>query len=457
MQVLDLAQDPDVGTAKISQVISKDPALTARILKVANSAWCGVRHDITTLNQAVNLLGMNGTMSLALSFSMVRQLKTVGGQAFDHLTYWRRSAIAANAAKSVSAGYSTVNQGEVFLTGLLQDIGMLVLAQALPSYGKLAASAANDHSKLIEIELNELGADHSQAGAWFLTKWKLPNTLIEAISTSHAKAGIDGLLSKSIAIGGRIAEIWINPNTAAATQSAAYMAKILMQLPSDQFERILTTTAGSLPEVTANLDIAVGDEALIGGLLDAAREALAEINLRTMQEVQNLAVQAQRDALTDLFNRTYLDQMLEQQFHISKASLQPLTLVFIDIDNFKHINDSYGHSGGDGVLISVAQAIHSAVRTTDIAARFGGDEFIVLLNNTGEETGAELSERIRVTVAKQLHSAGEGNFIHVTVSIGVTSMLPGSPFQSAKELLEAADRRLYAAKFAGRNRVAQAS
>jgi diguanylate cyclase (GGDEF)-like protein len=457
IQVLNLSQDPEIGTAKIAQAIARDPALTARILKVANSAWCGVRHNVTTLNQAVNLLGLNGTMSLALSFSMVRGLKTVGGPAFDHLTYWRRSAIAANAAVSVGAGQTIVNQGELFLAGLLQDIGMMILAEALPTYGRLAVTAANDHNALVEIELKELGADHAQVGSWFLDKWKLPESLVKAVNTSHEKENIEGLLAKSVAIGGKVAEIWVNPNAIAATEFAADSAKKLMGFSSEHFEQVLTATAADLAEVTANLDIPVGDEAFINKLLDQAREALSEINVRALQEVRSLSVQVHRDALTMLYNRTYLDQILEEQFHKSKAVGQPLTLIFIDIDNFKHINDSYGHNGGDGVLVSVSQAIHSAVRSSDTIARFGGDEFVVLFNNTGENAGAMLAERIRSTVAKQLHYAGEGICIHVTISIGVTTMLPGSKLRSAKELLEVADRHLYAAKLAGRNRVAQAS
>jgi HD-like signal output (HDOD) protein len=131
MQVISLSQDPNIGTAKVSRVITKDPALTARVLKVANSAWCGVRREVTTLSQAVNLIGLNGTMSLALNFSLVRKLRMLGRSAFNHQMYWRRSAITATAAVSACAGQNPADTDEVFLTGLLQDIGMLVLSEAL--------------------------------------------------------------------------------------------------------------------------------------------------------------------------------------------------------------------------------------------------------------------------------------------------------------------------------------
>ncbi|MBP1625013.1 MAG: diguanylate cyclase, partial [Acidobacteria bacterium] len=279
IQVLELSQDPDIGTAKISKVIMRDPALATRILRVANSAWCGVRREVTTLDQAVNLLGLNGTMSLALSFSLVRRLQKTGGATFDHQSYWRRSLIAAMAAMSVTPGQRSATQDELFLAGLLQDIGMLVLSEAMPAYGRITASSANNHQALVEIERKELGTDHAQVGAWFLAKWGLPYRLVEAVSSSHEPEGIEDLLAKSIAVGGWIAEIWTNPDTAAATEFAAQSAKSLLDISSERLDRILTATVAGLSQATENLDIPIGDEVSVGKLLDQAREAIVELNL----------------------------------------------------------------------------------------------------------------------------------------------------------------------------------
>jgi diguanylate cyclase (GGDEF)-like protein len=455
LQVISLSQDPNIGTAKVSKVITKDPALSVRILKVANSAWCGVRREVTTLSQAVNLIGLNGTMSLALNFSLVRKLRKKGGQAFNHQIYWRRSAIAATAAVSTCTSRDTADKDEIFLAGLLQDIGMLVLSEALPAYGKMVASAESDHRMLVEIEQKELNTDHAEVGSWFLAEWGLPSRLVEAVRTSHGLEGTEGMLAKSVAVGGQIADIWINPNTAEATELAANTAEVLLDLSSKEFEKILTKTAAELPRTTETLDLSIGgDEDFINRLLDQAREAIVEINLRALQEARNIAVKAHQDALTSLYNRSYLDQVLEEKFSHCRDSGQPMTLIFIDVDEFKSINDSYGHNGGDGVLISVAQTIRAAVRGNDVIARFGGDEFVVLLPNADERAGARVAERIRSMVAQKLHNAGAGNCVHATVSVGFTAMLPGSNFCSGKELLEVADGRLYVAKTAGRNRVA---
>jgi diguanylate cyclase (GGDEF)-like protein len=456
MEVLDLAQDPDIGTAKLAKVIARDPALVAKILKVSNSAWCGVLREVTTLDQAVSLLGLNGTMSLALSFSLVRVMGNASGVAFDHQLYWRRSVISASATLSVGTCIRAATRDELFLAGLLQDIGMLVLTQVFPEYGRMIASAKGDHDRVIEIECKELGADHAQVGSWFLNKWGLPTQLVEGVRDSHLSEGIEKPLSKAIAIGSRIADIWFNPDTAAASEATSKIFTSLLSLTTDRLDQILVKTAADLPEITDSLDIGVGDEHTISRLLDEAREAIEEINLRTLLEVRNLAVQAQRDSLTSLFNRTYLNQILTDLFEKSRNLAQPLTLIFIDIDKFKSINDTCGHQGGDAVLISVARTIKSATRDYDIVVRYGGDEFVVLLVNSGEMIGAEIAERIHSMVEKQLHHAGDGNILRVTVSIGWVTMSSGSNIKTSNELLEAADAKLYSAKAAGRNRVAQA-
>jgi diguanylate cyclase (GGDEF)-like protein len=454
MQVLSLSHDPNVGTARVSKVIIQDPALTAGILRVANSPWCGVRREVTTLSQAVNLIGLNGTMSLALNFSLVRKLWAAGGAAFNHKTYWRRSAIAATAAVSSCKSQGGIDKDEVFLTSLLQDIGMLVLSEAMPEYGKIVASSKNDHGKLIEIEQKEFNADHAEVGGWFLAQWGLPNRLIEAVRTSHGQEAMEGVLAKSVAVGGQVADIWINPDTAAATKLAANAAEAFLGISSNQFDQILEKTATDLPRTTCFLDISIGDEDFINGLLDQAREAMVEINLRALQEMRNISDIAHQDALTSLYNRTYLDQMLEKKFSVCQDTGQPMTLIFMDVDKFKNINDTYGHHGGDNVLVSVAQTIRSALRSHDIVARFGGDEFVVLLLNANDQVGVMVAERIRSMVAQKLHDAGSEKCVQVTVSIGIATMMPDSNFRSGKQLLEAADAHLYAAKSAGRNRVA---
>jgi diguanylate cyclase (GGDEF)-like protein len=456
LEVLDLTQDPEIGTAEIAKAISRDPALVAKMLKVANSPLYGVRREVTTLAQAVNMLGTNGAMSLALSFSLVHGLRKETEPGFDHQAYWRRSAISATATFAVGNAIQAGRRDELFLPGLLQDIGMLVLNEAMPGYGRMVLAAGNDHELLTKLERKELGTDHAHVSFWFLRKWGLPGRLISAILSSHENKGIRNPLAKSLAVGGRIAEIWTNPKTLAAMTSASEAARNLLDITETRFNEILNKTAAQLPETTKNLEISIGDENFFNGLLDQARQAMAEINVRALQEARHFAVQAQRDSLTSLYNRNYLDQVLSVHFNISRKMAQPLAAIFIDIDAFKRINDTFGHRAGDLVLINVARVIQSAIRDNDTVVRYGGDEFVVVLTDAGEDIAAEVAERIRANVERQQTKTDSGVRIPVTVSVGWATMPAKSSLQSGEELLEIADRSLYVAKSRGRNRVARA-
>ncbi len=456
LEVLDLCQRDDIGIGKVAKAIARDPALTAKILRVANSPWYGVRAQVKTLDRAVTLLGINATLSLALSFSLVRSLRRSRGARFDHRSYWRRSVIAATATRVMGTFVNSASREELFLAGLLQDIGMLALNEAMPGvYGPLVASAGGDHSLLVELERKELGADHAQVGVWLLAHWNFPENLQAALAGSHDAAGDEKYerFARSVSVGSRIADIWANPNTAGASVCSQIATHAILGIPPDQFEVILAEIAQNLPEVTRNLDIDVGGSTLINKLLDDAREALVELNLQAQQQTRLIQIQAQRDELTALFNRSYLNEFLAQEFELCRQTSQSLTVIFLDIDNFKLINDTYGHPGGDSILISVARVLQSSTRNFDTVVRYGGDEFVVLLPNTSEQVARMVSERICAAVAARPHMVAENKSIQVTVSVGCAHYSPRRPFESSTELLEAADRCLYAAKSNGRNRV----
>jgi len=161
---------------------------------------------------------------------------------------------------------------------------------------------------------------------------------------------------------------------------------------------------------------------------------------------------ALRDPLTDTGNRIAMDQTLQREIDMSRRHLQPLSLLMLDIDHFKRINDNHGHSAGDEVLKAVAAAIKSQLRNVDMVFRFGGEEFLILLSNTGRESAALVGERLRFATQAKEYLA-DGKSVELTVSLGCSTLLPG---ESAESLLRRADSALYVAKREGRNRLAMA-
>ncbi len=172
---------------------------------------------------------------------------------------------------------------------------------------------------------------------------------------------------------------------------------------------------------------------------------------------ERLLISGLTDPLTELHNRRYLDRRLNEELSRASRFHQPLSCLFIDADHFKRINDSYGHQAGDSVLRELASRIRSQLRASDVATRYGGEEFALLLPQTHLNDALLLAERIRQEVAQSPMVLDDGQSIDLTVSIGVSEALPmlgRSQHQDVGEnLLASADQALYQAKDNGRNRI----
>jgi two-component system cell cycle response regulator len=160
------------------------------------------------------------------------------------------------------------------------------------------------------------------------------------------------------------------------------------------------------------------------------------------------------DPLTQVYNRRFFLDRLESEFRFAARHAADLSVVMIDVDHFKQVNDTYGHVVGDAMLVEVANAVKPAVRAEDVFARYGGEEFVLLCRASGPAQTEIVAERIRQRVAEAQVESARG-IVSVTVSLGIASF-PHLPVQEPVELLTAADAALYAAKNAGRNRVRSA-
>jgi diguanylate cyclase (GGDEF)-like protein len=175
-------------------------------------------------------------------------------------------------------------------------------------------------------------------------------------------------------------------------------------------------------------------------------EAHAELALKN-RELEQLAY---TDNLTKIFNRRKLHSLFQQESNQAIAQASAFSIISVDIDHFKQVNDTYGHDVGDKVLIEVTEAMKSSLRSSDILGRWGGEEFLILCPNTPLHAAELLAERLRAAVAAKTYASGQ---VH-TVSIGIASQALGDKLSS---MLHRADQALYKAKHAGRNRVCSAS
>ncbi len=157
------------------------------------------------------------------------------------------------------------------------------------------------------------------------------------------------------------------------------------------------------------------------------------------------------DALTGLHNRFWLEKLLDRQVQRSTMGGLPLSLIMIDIDHFKTFNDHYGHAYGDHVLYTVAHTLSDQLRPTEIIARYGGDEFVVVLPDMGLETARDIGERLHRGMMDAVPAKPDGSVIaHPTISIGLATLKAG---QTRADLIADADQALYRAKNGGRNSI----
>jgi diguanylate cyclase (GGDEF)-like protein len=163
------------------------------------------------------------------------------------------------------------------------------------------------------------------------------------------------------------------------------------------------------------------------------------------------------DSLTGVYNRRYIDRRLLEEIARARRQGYPISFMYLDIDHFKRVNDTVGHGGGDEVLREVANRIKAELRLSDALARFGGEEFVVLLIDANLESAAFVAERIRASVANKLITLSPELQLSVTVSVGVATLNPGEaegdPAVVARDWIAHADAMLYQAKESGRNRV----
>ncbi len=190
-------------------------------------------------------------------------------------------------------------------------------------------------------------------------------------------------------------------------------------------------------------------------------EVVARVNIQTRRKRYQDALQATReeslsmailDKLTKVYNRHYLDIHLLKILEASLENHKPLSVLMIDIDHFKNVNDTYGHLSGDEILKQLPERVLKNIRATDLIARFGGEEFAVILPDANLKQAAEVAERIRKSIDKtNFNISVEPKNIHCTVSIGAAVIIPGDTVAS---LLARADKGLYHVKNTGRNKVA---
>ena len=498
-RILGLMDDPNATASSFAEAIRTDPALTSRLLRTVNSVHYAQREPATTVERAVTVLGLNRVKTICLGFQLVGHLDRLGGVPFDMKRFWQHSLLRACLARGIAKRIVPRREEEAFLIGLLQDCGVLLLAQSLGnSYSELYGrdlSPTAFHS----MERETFPHTHADAIAALAFEWNLPDIIATPLASHHERVELsetateqDMLRAVSYFVGAL--RFTGDPNaepqesrdgqktgTPSSTLTGTnwdreeeslpeYVRKTLgideakwtaiQQQACDEFQRMSTMYAEVLPDQVDTAELLGDANRHLASLAAKAdqRVQVAETDRATMRKAQHrlqdslrdYRERASTDPLTNVANRGAIVEVARRAIEANLDKGTPIGVLFLDIDNFKRLNDTFGHRAGDNVLKVVAGLLTREVGAYGMVGRYGGEEFVIVMPDRSAQETRQLGERI-VREVRAIDTQPLGVTGAVTCSVG-GYWTESVPEGSAEFLFAAADSKMYEAKKSGKDR-----
>lgn len=285
LRILQLTESNLPSLDQISETISRDPALSSRILRAINSSFYALEHKVSSIGQAVALLGLHSVKTLVLGFSLVNNLKgnATHGTGFNHLAYWRRSMYAATAARVIAQKVLPTKLEECFISALLMDLGTLVLDQLLgEQYGKLHAKARG-HADLQILETHALGMTHAEVGGVLAEHWKLPEILRVPIGAHHGPQDVEDFSLRRItqvaSLAGRVADVFCVEDAAESIAGVRRTFLELYKLNEIASDSVLVEIGQKTTQLAPLFEVRLNSAASYDDIVAKASERLLELSL----------------------------------------------------------------------------------------------------------------------------------------------------------------------------------
>ena len=476
VRIIEAVKKDEVNIDELARIISSDPALAAKILMVANSSLYATPRKIDSIQRALTILGTNTLKNIALSFVIAKQFRGISEGGFDFELFWKRALTAAVSADILSPVISDNNE-DIFVTALLQDIGIVVMYLCrTEDYLKVLDEKSASSLAIEDAERMIFGFDHQELGSEVLKHWGIPETIYGPIRYHHCYKEIPQnfqITSCLLLLSDRISSVYHGTRSAEKIQDIKKIICGDYGTKEEDLDFMIDSVASKSVEILSFFEIESGTIKPFSQILQEANEELGKLNLsyeqltvelkQAKEKAEKFAQQlkkanrqlremAFRDGLTGLYNHRYFQDLMNHELSRARRYKKPLSLIMLDLDHFKKINDEYGHPVGDIVLKEVSRAIQNTIRDCDIAARYGGEEFVVVLPETELKGAAVVAERLRKTV-ELLKITANDLCINATISVGLACNLESQGIKEKSEIISEADSALYNSKNTGRNKI----
>jgi diguanylate cyclase (GGDEF)-like protein len=485
MKVLELKRSGNAGAADLARVIGGDASLTGKVLSVANSAAFSPVTPITRVSHAIAHIGLSNLLPLVLGVSFAGIFNRLSLQQEDQAMLWKASLLKAVAGatcvRKLGGGFASDAEREAaaeeaFLAGLLQDFALPVFYAAdRSSWPEFLAVLDSPDAERAGRESKLYGIDHATVSAASARVLALPDLYVKICEAHHGSAtGLAGAGAGPLAIAVDAAASLPHRITTLSgkllaplatrlkrtTNASADELVDLARLMTEEFTRISAMftpsddSSATFKQFLHNLGVEVADclqasimssASEITGLKDRSRrlgDALAALEDKTQK--------AEFDPLTNALNRSAFTARLEKLLPMARRHGAACAIGYLDLDDFKHINDTHGHAAGDAALIATAAALTKALRESGIIGRMGGDEFVFAM--VGRPEAIEKSVAAVTTQLTRIAFTAEGKKLEVGTSVGVYPLGIPAPDANTEAILKEADRRMYEAKRARKSR-----
>ncbi len=460
-QIIELARDENASIGKVANLVNKDPAIACKVLRMVNSPLYVKPRQVEIVHQAIVIMGLKQTISIALSFSLVAAMQKEAGNGLDYTYFWKRTLLAATAAKVLGEFVGVQDLEELFLAALLQDVGMLAVDRAEPDFYAELGDAQYKHDELVAYEKARMEMDHAELGAEILKTWNLSERTWIVVRNSHnakrlPEQSLYGKFARVVALSGVVADLFVNNGDRESFVKLGHLAYNYLNFDHENFQKVIERIAGLIPDIELLFSTSLVPAGAADSILEQAREILVGRNIDALQKVdrlqhatkaldsryQILETSGYHDPITALYNRSYLDRYLEGVITASRKTGKPVTLVMIVTQGLRKANADYGHQAGDQMLRVAARAIKRCLPDSAVVARYAGGEFVAVVPGMNAAQVQERCKPLQQEQACEFIANGERKDLEMRLGLGMVTQGDGQDFINHQAFFRALEAKM---------------